>query len=143
MSDSYPDAAAKSDRAETVRPSDRRSMSDSEPAAKRAGSGGAQAGWIRRLWSECRRYRGTLAGIALALVAGAAAEIVAPLLTKWAVDSATTGATRVIGIVAGLLALLAAGRFAASFGRRMLAGKLSLDVQHGLRLQLLGSLQRL
>ncbi|WP_280435148.1 ABC transporter ATP-binding protein [Nocardia carnea] len=103
----------------------------------------SEPGWIRRLWSECRHYRGTLAGIALALVAGAAAEIVAPLLTKWAVDSATTGATRVIGIVAGLLALLAAGRFVASFGRRMLAGKLSLDVQHGLRLQLLGSLQRL
>lgn len=143
MSDSYPDAAAESDRAETARPPDRRSMGDSEPVAKRAGSGGAQAGWIRRLWSECRQYRGTLTGIALALVAGAAAEIVAPLLTKWAVDSATTGATRVIGIVAGLLALLAAGRFAASFGRRMLAGKLSLDVQHGLRLQLLGSLQRL
>lgn len=106
-------------------------------------SGGTRPGWLRRLWSECRRYRGTLAGIALTLVAGAAAEIIAPLLTKWAVDSATDGATRVIGIVAGLLAALAAGRFAASFGRRMLAGKLSLDVQHGLRLQLLGSLQRL
>ncbi|MGW5388343.1 ABC transporter ATP-binding protein [Nocardia sp. NPDC003963] len=106
-------------------------------------SGGARPGWLRRLWSECRRYRGTLAGITLALLAGAAAEIIAPLLTKWAVDSATNGATRVIGIVAGLLAALAAGRFAASFGRRMLAGKLSLDVQHGLRLQLLGSLQRL
>ncbi|MGW1742343.1 ABC transporter ATP-binding protein [Nocardia sp. NPDC001965] len=106
-------------------------------------SGGARPGWLRRLWSECRRYRGTLAGITLALLAGAAAEIIAPLLTKWAVDSATSGATRVIGIVAGLLAALAVGRFAASFGRRMLAGKLSLDVQHGLRLQLLGSLQRL
>ncbi|NUS91699.1 MAG: ABC transporter ATP-binding protein [Nocardia sp.] len=106
-------------------------------------SGGARPGWLRRLWSECRRYRGTLAGITLALLAGAAAEIIAPLLTNWAVDSATSGATRVIGIVAGLLVALAAGRFAASFGRRMLAGKLSLDVQHGLRLQLLGSLQRL
>ncbi|MEU4316585.1 ABC transporter ATP-binding protein [Nocardia sp. NPDC024068] len=105
--------------------------------------GDAPTGWIRRLWSECRQYRGTLAGIGLALVAGAGAEVVAPLLTKWAVDSATSGATRVIGIVAGLLALLAVGRFASSFGRRMLAGKLSLDVQHGLRLQLLGSLQRL
>ena len=67
-------------------------------------SGGTRPGWLRRLWSECRRYRGTLAGIALTLVAGAAAEIIAPLLTKWAVDSATDGATRVIGIVAGLLA---------------------------------------
>lgn len=105
--------------------------------------GGERAGWLRRLWAECRQHPATLTGIAGALVAGAAAEIVAPLLTKWAVDSATSGATHVIGIVAGLLALLAAGRFVASFGRRMLAGKLSLDVQHGLRVKLLGSLQRL
>lgn len=105
--------------------------------------GGERTGWLRRLWAECRHHPATLAGIAVALVAGAAAEIVAPLLTKWAVDSATSGATRVIGLVAGLLALLAAGRFVASFGRRMLAGKLSLDVQHGLRVKLLGSLQRL
>ncbi|MFC9437012.1 ABC transporter ATP-binding protein [Nocardia sp. NPDC057030] len=100
-------------------------------------------GWIRRLWAESRSHPGTLAGLAAAVLAGAAVEIAGPLLTKRAVDAAGTGATAVIGVVAGLLLALALGRFAAGFGRRLLAGKLSLDVQHALRVDLLGSLQRL
>ncbi|WP_040791830.1 ABC transporter ATP-binding protein [Nocardia paucivorans] len=103
----------------------------------------SEMGWLRRIRSECLRHRGTVAGIAVTLVAGAAAEIVAPLLTKRAVDAAGVGDTHVIGIVAGLLVLSAAGRFVAAFGRRLLAGRLSLDVQHALRVALLGSLQRL
>ncbi|MGW0047534.1 ABC transporter ATP-binding protein [Nocardia cyriacigeorgica] len=105
--------------------------------------GGRAPGWIRRLWGEAARHRRTVAGIAAAVLAGAAAEIVAPLLTKRAVDAAGIGDTGVIGTVAALLALLALGRFLASFGRRLLAGRLSLDVQHALRVNLLGSLQRL
>lgn len=100
-------------------------------------------GWIRRLWAESRSHRGTLAGLGAAVLAGAAVEIAGPLLTKRAIDAAGTGETAVIGVVAGLLLLLALGRFAAGFGRRLLAGKLSLDVQHSLRVDLLGSLQRL
>ncbi|WP_280499520.1 ABC transporter ATP-binding protein [Nocardia cyriacigeorgica] len=104
---------------------------------------GRAPGWIRRLWLESTRHRRTVLGIAAAVLAGAAAEIVAPLLTKRAVDAAGIGDTGVIGTVAGLLVLLALGRFLASFGRRLLAGRLSLDVQHALRVKLLGSLQRL
>ncbi|WP_433716682.1 ABC transporter ATP-binding protein [Nocardia sp. CA-084685] len=100
-------------------------------------------GWMRRLWSECRSHRGTVTGIAIALAAGAMVEISAPLLTKRAVDAAGVGDTSVIGTVAALLALVALGRFSAAFGRRMLAGRLSLDVQHSLRVSLLASLQRL
>ncbi len=100
-------------------------------------------GWIRRLWAESRSYGGVLALLVAAVVAGALVEIAAPLLTKRALDAAGAGDTAVIGTVAGLLALLAVGRFCAAFGRRALAGRLSLDVQHRLRLQLLGSLQRL
>ncbi|WP_194836288.1 ABC transporter ATP-binding protein [Nocardia sp. XZ_19_369] len=100
-------------------------------------------GWIRRLWGESRTHRGTLAGLGAAVLAGAGVEIAGPLLTKRAIDAAGTGQTAVIGVVAGLLVLLAVGRFAAGFGRRLLAGKLSLDVQHSLRVDLLGSLQRL
>ncbi|QIS05963.1 ATP-binding cassette domain-containing protein [Nocardia brasiliensis] len=100
-------------------------------------------GWIRRLWTESRTHPGTLAGLTVTILAGAAVEITAPLLTKRAVDAAGHGATSVIGVVAGLLLLLAAARFAAGFGRRLLAGKLSLDVQHSLRVDLLASLQRL
>ncbi|MEV0295215.1 ABC transporter ATP-binding protein [Nocardia sp. NPDC050710] len=102
-----------------------------------------RTGWIRRLWAAAWVYRGTLAGIAVAVLGGAVVEITAPLLTKRAVDAAGIGDTAVIGVVAGLLALLAVGRFAASLGRRVLAGRLSLDVQHALRVDLLASLQRL
>ncbi|WP_280405531.1 ABC transporter ATP-binding protein [Nocardia brasiliensis] len=109
-------------------------------SAERAPGG---PGWIRRLWAESRTHPGTLAGLAVTMLAGAAVEITAPLLTKRAVDAAGHGATSVIGIVALLLLLVAAARFAAGFGRRLLAGKLSLDVQHSLRVDLLASLQRL
>ncbi|MFD6158951.1 ABC transporter ATP-binding protein [Nocardia sp. NPDC060256] len=100
-------------------------------------------GWIRRLWAESRSHPGTLAGLGAAVLAGAVVEIAGPLLTKRAVDAAGIGQTGVIAVVAVLLLLLALGRFAAGFGRRLLAGKLSLDVQHSLRVDLLGSLQRL
>ncbi|MGW4841083.1 ABC transporter ATP-binding protein [Nocardia brasiliensis] len=109
-------------------------------SAERAPGG---PGWIRRLWAESRTHPGTLGGLAVTMLAGAAVEITAPLLTKRAVDAAGHGATSVIGIVALLLLLVAAARFAAGFGRRLLAGKLSLDVQHSLRVDLLASLQRL
>ncbi|WP_327101793.1 ABC transporter ATP-binding protein/permease [Nocardia vinacea] len=100
-------------------------------------------GWMRRLWTECWGHRGTVTGIAIALTAGALVEISAPLLTKRAVDATGVGDTSVIGTIAALLALVAFGRFSAAFGRRMLAGRLSLDVQHSLRVSLLASLQRL
>ena len=77
-----------------------------------------------------RRARGT----AVTVVA-AGIDISFPLLTKYAVDAAGSGsATQVIGIAALLIALLACVRFGCQYGRRMLAGKLSLDVQHDLRL---------
>lgn len=113
-------------------------------ATAESGVPGARApGWIRRLWAESLRHPGTLAGIGGTIVAGALVEVAAPLLTKRALDAAGVGDTGVIGTVAILLALLAVGRFAAAFGRRLLAGRLSLDVQHGLRVRVLRSLQRL
>ncbi|HLS79038.1 MAG TPA: ABC transporter ATP-binding protein [Nocardia sp.] len=111
--------------------------------AESANGDAASPGWIRRLWAECLRHPGTLAGIGGTLLAGALVEVSAPLLTKRAVDAAGVGDTDVIGTVAILLAVLAVGRFAAAFGRRLLAGRLSLDVQHGLRVRVLRSLQRL
>ena len=103
----------------------------------------ATPGWLRRIWTECLPYRRTLVGIGLALVAGTVTQISAPLLTKRAVDAAGVGDTGVIGAVAWLFVALAVARFVSTFGRRLLAGQLSLDVQHALRVKLLGSLQRL
>ncbi|MGW4632368.1 ABC transporter ATP-binding protein [Nocardia sp. NPDC004415] len=103
----------------------------------------AEAGWIRRLWRQCLGHPRLLTGITLSVLAGAVVAIAAPLATKRAVDAAQAGDTAVIGGAAALLALLAVGRFAATFARRLWAGKLSLEVQHTLRVDLLSALQRL
>ncbi|MFD3506258.1 ABC transporter ATP-binding protein [Nocardia sp. NPDC058666] len=101
------------------------------------------SGWIRRLWRLCLEHPRLLAGIAVSVLAGAAVSIAAPLATKRAVDAAQVGDTSVIGTAAALLAALAVTRFVVTFARRLWAGKLSLEVQHGLRLSLLAALQRL
>lgn len=84
-----------------------------------------------------------LLGITAALLAGAVVEVTGPLLAKRALDGATAGDTAIIAVMAGFMAALAVGRFAATFTRRWLAGRLALDVQHELRLDLLAALQRL
>ncbi|MFI9636602.1 ABC transporter ATP-binding protein [Nocardia sp. NPDC051929] len=105
--------------------------------------GGCSPGWIRRLWAECLPHRAVLGGLAAAVLGGAIIETAGPLLTKRAVDAAGIGDTAAISVVAGLILVVAVSRSGAGFGRRWLAGRLSLDVQHTLRVQLLGALQRL
>ncbi|WP_306357684.1 MULTISPECIES: ABC transporter transmembrane domain-containing protein [unclassified Nocardia] len=109
----------------------------------RPAAGAAHGGWIRRLWARCREHPWVLLGITAALLAGAVVEVTGPLLAKRALDGATAGDTAIIGVMAGFMAALAVGRFAATFTRRWLAGRLALDVQHELRLDLLAALQRL
>ncbi len=70
-------------------------------------------------------------------------DISFPLLTRIAIDDASAGDSSAIAGVAIAIAVLGVVRFACQFGRRFLAGRLSIDVQHDLRLGLLGALQRL
>ncbi|MGQ4616327.1 ABC transporter transmembrane domain-containing protein [Nocardia sp. R7R-8] len=105
--------------------------------------GGSSPGWIRRLWAECLPHRAVLGGLAAAVLGGAVVETAGPLLTKRAVDAAGIGDTATISVVAGLILVVAVSRSGAGFWRRWLAGRLSLDVQHALRVRLLGALQRL
>lgn len=100
-------------------------------------------GWIRRLTAACWRHRALTAGALTVTVIAAVIDIAFPLLARAAVDDATAGTTGTVGAIAATIAMLAVVRFGCQFGRRMLAGRLSLDVQHDLRLGLLGSLQRL
>ncbi len=103
-------------------------------------------GWIRRLSTESFRHRAVAIGALVATVVAALIDIGFPLLTKLALDSAThpQGADlHLIGVAAAGIAGGALVRFGCQYGRRMLAGQLSLNVQHDLRLRLLGSLQRL
>lgn len=70
------------------------------------------------------------------------AEVAAPLAAKQALDNARAGNVRIIGVLAGVLALLAVVRFTTSYGRRWLAGRLALNVQHTMRVDLLTALHR-
>ncbi|MBL1076174.1 ABC transporter ATP-binding protein [Nocardia sp. 2] len=100
-------------------------------------------GWLRRLWIRCRAHPGLLAGLAAALLLGGLVTVAGPLLAKRALDGATAGDTAIITTMAWLLVLVAVGRAAASFARRMLAGRLALDVQHELRVDLVRALHRM
>ncbi|QLY32857.1 ABC transporter ATP-binding protein [Nocardia huaxiensis] len=100
-------------------------------------------GWLRRLWERCREHPGLLAGLALVVMLGAVVTVVSPLLAKRALDGAVAGDTAIITTMAWLLVAVAVGRAISSFGRRMLAGRLALDVQHELRVDLLRALHRM
>jgi ATP-binding cassette subfamily B protein len=102
-----------------------------------------KAGWGRRLWGYCRRHGGVLTVAAVGAIGGLGLQSVIPLLSRTAVDDATTGHTGNLGWVIGALVALAVIRFGSSFLRRWAGGRLSLDVQHDMRQDVFASLQRL
>ncbi|MGA9873968.1 MAG: ABC transporter ATP-binding protein [Rhodococcus sp. (in: high G+C Gram-positive bacteria)] len=102
-----------------------------------------RVGWIRRLLAQCWVHRATAAGALSVTMIAAVIDITFPLLTRAAIDDAGTGGGDTILGLALAIGVLGLVRFACQFGRRMLAGRLSIDVQHDLRLGLLGSLQKL
>lgn len=118
---------------------------DSRPttASSITASSITRRGWIRRLLAQCMLHRRTALGALGVTMIAALIDISFPLLTRLAIDDASAGKNDVIAGVAIAIALLGALRFACQFGRRMLAGRLSIDVQHDLRMDLLASLQRL
>ncbi|MCZ4079528.1 ABC transporter ATP-binding protein [Rhodococcus sp. H36-A4] len=100
-------------------------------------------GWIRRLGAQCWIHRRTAAGALAVTMIAAVIDISFPLLTRVAIDDASAGEGGTIGAIAVAIGALGVVRFGCQFGRRFLAGRLSIDVQHDLRLGLLASLQRL
>ena len=106
-------------------------------------NGSDQIGWIRRLLAQCWLHRATMTGALAVTLIAAAIDISFPLLTRVAIDDAAAGENSSITVVALTIAGLGVVRFGCQFGRRLLAGRLSIDVQHDLRLALLASLQRL
>ncbi len=100
-------------------------------------------GWIRRLIGASMRHRGVAVTALVASALGVSLEAIGPLLTRVAVDDAVRGSTEVLLPVVLAILGLAVIRFAASFLRRYLGGRLALDVQHDLRRQVFAAVQRL
>ncbi len=74
---------------------------------------------------------------------GVGLESVGPLLVAVAVDRAVRGSTAGLGPIVAGIAALALVKFAMAFVRRYLGGRLSLSVQHDLRLRVFHSISRL
>ena len=107
-------------------------------------SAGAPArGWLRRLAAYCWRYRGSVLLAFGAALAGMAVQAGVPLVERLVVDQAVLKRTQ--PLLPWVLVLVGAGfaRFAFSFIRRYVGGRLSLDVQHDLRTEVFGALHRL
>jgi ATP-binding cassette subfamily B protein len=103
----------------------------------------AQDRWLIRLTGYCWRYRRNfifaLTGALLATVFTA----IIPLLQRSIVDNViVTHKDSIWPLAIGLLAI-AVANFGATFLRRYAGGRLSLDVQHDLRTEMLGALSRL
>ncbi len=100
--------------------------------------------WLRRLAGYCLRHRLDLFGAFGAALAGSLVSVVVPLIVKHVIDIVTTGSHHAsITPWVTLLIAAAALQYALTFGRRFLAGRLSLDVQYDLRGDIFRSLQRL
>jgi ATP-binding cassette, subfamily B, bacterial len=110
------------------------------PAGARRATAG---GWIARLAGYCWRYpRNVILAVSGTLVVSAVG-IAIPLIQRNIVDSLTTTAGAAIWPLAVALLAAALANFGALYLRRYRAGQLSLDVQHDLRTEILGSLSRL
>nr|WP_067893208.1 ABC transporter ATP-binding protein [Nocardia vaccinii] len=101
-----------------------------------------EVGWLRRLWIACWARPRLLSAVVLTLLLGAVAEAAVPVAAKQALDSARVGDMRAITGVTAVLVMLAIVRFGTATGRRWLAGRLALDVQHQVRVSLLTALHR-
>ncbi len=103
----------------------------------------AGRGWLRRLAGYCWRYRrNTLIALGGALVAALVTALI-PLIQRQIIDKVIVTHTESIWPLAILLVIAALVSFGAVYVRRYTGSRVSLDVQHDLRTELLGSLSRL
>lgn len=115
----------------------------SPPPAHQLTQAESERGWIRRLGGYCLEHRvlviASLSGSVVSMAVGA----VTPLIVREVVDKVILARTQ--PMLPWIIALLAAGivNFGAGFTRRYLGGRLSIDVQHDMRQEVFGSLERL
>lgn len=102
-----------------------------------------RVGWIRRLLAAAGAHRKLAVLVVLTAVFGTGLAAVPPLVMRVGLDDAVAGRTDKIAAIALGLGGVAVVVFLGSFARQFLAAKLALAVQHDLRQQVFGSLQRL
>ena len=121
-------------------------MDKAPRGAGRNGTGtgtGTGEGWLRRLAGYCWRYpRNVVLALAGTLVVTAVAAIV-PLIQRQIVDDLVGPGHPAVWPLAVLLLGAALTSFGGLYLRRYRGGKVSLDVQHDLRTEMLGALSRL
>jgi ATP-binding cassette, subfamily B, bacterial len=112
-------------------------------AKERANGTGLGEGWLRRLAGYCWRYpRNVLLAMGGTLVVTAVAAVV-PLIQRQIVDDLVGPGHPAVWPLAVLLLGAALASFAGLYLRRYRGGKVSLDVQHDLRTEMLGALSGL
>jgi len=98
---------------------------------------------VRRLAGYCWRYRrNTVIAIGASLLAALVTAVI-PLIQRRIIDNVIVTHTESIWPLAIALVVAALATFGAVYVRRYMGGRVSLDVQHDLRTELLGSLSRL
>jgi ATP-binding cassette subfamily B protein len=100
-------------------------------------------GWIRRLSAACWQHRRLVLLSLVSSVIGVGFQAAGPLLVKFVVDDAVAGRTERLWWLVSALVVMELMTFGTAFVRRYLGGRLALDVQHDLRQQVFGAVQRL
>ncbi|MFF0423659.1 ABC transporter ATP-binding protein [Streptomyces sp. NPDC004520] len=108
-----------------------------------AAVGEKQRGWARRLAGYAWRYKAnTLLALGSSL-AGMAVLALVPLVTKVIIDDVIGAKTRSLAVWTGLLIGAAVLVYVLTYVRRYYGGRLALDVQHDLRIDMYGTVTRL
>ena len=107
------------------------------------GTRGQQDRWLRRLTAYCWRYRRNFIFALAGSVLATAFTAVIPLIQRDIIDNVIVTHKQSIWPLAIALLAVAVANFGATFLRRYSGGRLSLDVQHDLRTEMLGALSRL
>ncbi|MGZ4709873.1 MAG: ABC transporter ATP-binding protein, partial [Acidimicrobiales bacterium] len=100
-------------------------------------------GWIRRLSPFLMAHRRNVTIAFGAAIAGQAVAAITPVFEKVIIDDGIVHQTRPVGPWLGLLVLAGIFSFYASYLRRWVGGRVSLDVQFDLRNAIYERLQRL
>jgi ATP-binding cassette subfamily B protein len=99
--------------------------------------------WFRRLIRYCTRYPVRLTITLTASVIAMAATAALPLIQRSIVDGAILSHRSPLGPLVGLLIVAALVAYAGSYLRRFLGGRMSLDVQHDIRLDVFAAISHL